>query len=166
MTQAQIVGVDLSPRMTEISRDRTVRMADSTTGQVQVPVYNEVVTDDGVAYMKTLSSDSVRAVVASDVFIYIGALEDSFRECARVLIPKEGLLVFTLELIVDDPKDENHGATGGVKLLKSGRFGHSKDYVQNVAKTFGFALDLWQEDVLRTQGGNPVPGAVVVLRRM
>jgi predicted TPR repeat methyltransferase len=67
-----------------------------------------------------------------------------------------GLLSFTVEL----PKEKNFH---GVKLLKSGRFGHSKKHVQQVAKYFGFQILQWTEAVLRKQGGSDVPGAVVVL---
>ena len=162
-TQVHIVGVDLSQGMTEISRHRTIQLdndAQQQASMATMPVYNQVETVDGLEYFQGLQAASVRAVVASDVFIYIGALERTFHECARVLV-NDGLLAFTLELIVD-PKDR----AAGVKLLKSGRFGHSKGHVEKVAKAFGFVMDLWKEDVLRTQGGNPVTGAVVVLRRV
>ena len=147
----RILGVDLSQRMVDISRGRMATIDDDS-----VIVYDQVELSDGVAYLQTLASHSVAAVTASDVFIYIGSLEDTFRECARVLL-EGGLLVFTVEL--PDPESESD-----VKLLKSGRFGHSKAHVEKVAKSFGFRVDFWENAVLRTQGGNPVAGAVVVLR--
>jgi predicted TPR repeat methyltransferase len=56
--------------------------------------------------------------------------------------------------------------TKKMTLLKSGRFGHSKTYVQSTYSRYEFRVELCNEAILRTQGGKNVAGAVVVLQKM
>ena len=148
----RVLGVDLSPRMVDLSRSRTIKIGDTFS----IPVYDEVEVSDAAKYLGRIETDTINAIVASDVFIYVGALEDIFRECSRVLHPS-GLLSFTVEL----PEERKHQ---GVKLLKSGRFGHSRSHIEQIAHEHGFLLEVWEDAVLRTQGGSDVSGAVVVLK--
>jgi len=53
----------------------------------------------------------------------------------------------------------------GLKLLMSGRFGHSQSYVNEVARHAGLEVVEWKEEVLRQQGGQDVRGAVVTIRK-
>jgi predicted TPR repeat methyltransferase len=152
-SKLQIIGVDLSERMVELSRSRSITLNNHSS--TTTFVYDQVIQADGAQFLRSLDVSTVEVITASDVFIYIGALEEIFEECARVL-SFGGLLSFTVEL----SKEENFQ---GVKLLKSGRFGHSKKHVQQVAKKYGFQMLQWKEAVLRKQGGSDVPGAVVVL---
>ena len=55
---------------------------------------------------------------------------------------------------------------GEFRLLKSGRFGHSKQYIEQVAKVNGFEVLTWEDCILRQQGGQDVKGATVVLKKI
>jgi predicted TPR repeat methyltransferase len=145
-----IRGVDLSSRMVEISRTRTVN---------KVSVYDTVEVGDATGFLQSMGSSSIDIITASDVFIYVGKLDEVFREASRVL--KEGGLVgFTIET----PPNEKKGSADGLMLLQSGRFGHSKSYVKDVADKAGLTLVEWKEEILRKQGNEDVKGAAVLLQ--
>ena len=78
-------------------------------------------------------------------------------ESSKCLV-NDGLVGFTLE------SNQGTKTDSGFRLLPSGRFGHSRAYIDEVAKLNGFEVLSWKESVLRTQGGADVSGAVVVLR--
>lgn len=140
-----LVGVDLSQRMNDIAQART--LLDGSR------IYQRVEQADAEAFLKTLDPKSTSSVVAADVFIYIGELKGVFKACHRALAA-EGLLVFSVELTNE-----------GMILLPSGRFGHSKKYIEDLAKQTGFNLKQWKEGTLRKQHLAPVQGAVVVLQK-
>lgn len=144
-TTPKIVGVDLSPRMVDMAR---VRILDD--GQ---RIYQEVVQDDAETFLRRLDKASVDAVVAADVFIYIGELEGVLSAVWNAL-SSSGFLVFSVETTEE-----------GMILLPSGRFGHQKGYIQELAKRTGFDMRWWKEGTLRKQHGAPVQGAVVVLQK-
>ena len=150
-------GVDISNRMAQQSQNRMLDNGDF--------VYDTVMEMDVNVFLKKLDSNYVHVVGASDVFIYVGDLKELFIECHRVL-SADGILVFTVEF----PSSEDVAAKGqikknGVGLLKSGRFGHSRHYIQGLAKDHNYDLLEWKEEVLRKQGSDSVHGAVVVLKK-
>lgn len=151
-----IYGVDLSPRMASISRSREMEGDASTEQRRQV--YDAVHVSEAEGYLKTLERASIDAVTASDVFVYVGALGGVFGECRRALRPG-GLVAFTVESLMADG-----GADAGLRLLRSGRFAHTRDYVEETARGSGLVLVEWRDVVLRKQAGEDVAAAVVVLR--
>ncbi|TBW36599.1 tetratricopeptide repeat protein [Siculibacillus lacustris] len=97
-------------------------------------------------------------VLSADTLCYFGALADVLAAAATALKPG-GLVLFTVESL--PPEDgrpyrlhEGHG-----------RYAHTAAYLDAVAAGAGFAV-LAREDVaLRTEGGRPVQGYVVALRK-
>lgn len=153
MSSVVVCGVDLSQRMVDISRQRRSRNGDD--------VYASVAVSDAAEYLSTRNERSVDCILASDVFIYVGDIEKILGESARVLV-KDGLVGFTLESFDLNREDKD---SRGLKLLSSGRFGHSKKYIDDVAASKGFDVKSWNDCVLRKQGQNDVNGAVVILRK-
>jgi predicted TPR repeat methyltransferase len=147
MPSATLVGVDLSQRMAEVSRARKTAAGKS--------VYSSVIHGDALQYLATLDRNSQDCILASDVFIYIGDISQVLSESSKCLVDS-GIVAFTVESLHDSSEF-------GLRLLKSGRFGHSKKYIQKVADENGFKLLSWDECVLRQQGGADVNGATVVL---
>lgn len=143
-----LVGVDLSERMAKLAASK--RASEGNT------VYASVHQTDALEFLSEQSSVSVHAVVAADVFIYIGELEPIFLASRRVLV-ENGAVIFSVELCTEDK---------GMVLLSSGRFGHSRGYVEIQAAKAGFAVKTWREGVLRQQRGERVDGAVVVLTKI
>lgn len=92
-------------------------------------------------------------VLAADVFIYVGALEEVFRAVRRVLRPG-GRFAFSVELA---------GPGKGVVLLPSLRYAHAADYVRKLAAESGFAVDAFHEGTLRHDQRQPVAGGFFYL---
>jgi len=108
----ELDGVDLSPRMLELAAARGG--------------YARLTVGDLDEVLSAALPGHYRAVLAADVFIYVGSLAPTFRQVARVLAPG-GLFAFSVERI----------ELGGYQLNSSGRFGHSLDYVSALAREHG-----------------------------
>lgn len=110
-----IDGVDLSASMLEQARARGV--------------YRRLIHDD-IVYFLAETPDTADLVVAADVFIYVGALDEVFRHVRRILVPG-GRFAFTVEL---DPTGD------GFRLMPSLRYAHSEPYIRQLATRFGFSV--------------------------
>jgi predicted TPR repeat methyltransferase len=91
-------------------------------------------------------------LVAVDVLVYFGALEQLFERAAQRLAPG-GLFAFTVE----------KGTEPGYRLQPSARYAHHLEYVRACASAAGLRPVVEREDTLRRQAGQPVTGHVVVL---
>jgi len=111
---------------------------------------------DAKAHLSCLEKESIDCILASDVFIYVGDISALLHESFKCLARK-GLVGFTIESY--DEEEE-------FRLLKSGRFGHSKQYIEEVSKLNGFEVLTWEDCILRQQGGQDVKGATVVLKKI
>lgn len=83
-------------------------------------------------------------IVAADVFIYLGALEEILGWCAMALAP-QGRLAFTLE-----------HSEQPIELLESRRFAHSPAYVTGLLREAGFQAVTVQDCVLRQDRGRDI----------
>ncbi|HEX3765507.1 MAG TPA: methyltransferase domain-containing protein [Kofleriaceae bacterium] len=132
-----LIGSDLSPRMIEIARRRGV--------------YDELHVEDLAATLRRAHGDT-DLVVAADVFIYVGALDDAFGAAAGALRPG-GLLAFSTERCDGD----------GFRLLPSSRYAHGDGYVRGLAERHGLAVRVTRDTVLRTDHTGPVAGVLYLL---
>ena len=96
------------------------------------------------------SKTSYDLIVAADVFMYLGALEQIIGWCAGALSP-QGRFAFTLE------RSEKT-----MELLESRRFAHSPEYVSEVLDHAGFHEVTMQDCVLRQDRGKGIPSFCVV----
>ena len=133
--------------MVELSRERKTNRGSE--------VYTSVETKEATEFLSALDQ-KVDAILASDVIIYVGDLSPLLGESFKC-IANDGLLGFTIE---------SYEGKNGLKLQKSGRFGHSKSYITKVAKDKGFEVLSWEDCTLRQQGGKDVKGASVILRKV
>lgn len=141
---AQMVGVDLSGRMLERAQARQV--------------YQRLVQDDVVHMMQQEAAASFDLVVAADVFIYIGQLDETVKEVRRVLRP-QGLLAFSIENL--DASDHSP-ATEDFRLNSTGRYSQSRTYLDKLAQQNGFVVREVHPTVLRVENGQPVQGSLVI----
>jgi predicted TPR repeat methyltransferase len=118
-------------------------------------IYESVYPAEALEYLNQLPPGSIHGIVAADVFIYIGNLESIFQSSRRALVDS-GVVVFSVELSSEEQ---------GMVLLSSGRFGHSKEYIEVEARKAGFRVKVWKEGDLRKQRSQNVRGAVVVLEK-
>lgn len=114
-TGACLTGVDLSPRMLEVA---------AAKGCYQALHEAEVVT-----WLQQSPPAAFDLVMAADVFIYIGDLEEVFAGVRRVLRPG-GLFAFSVEACAED----------SYRLLETGRYAQSPGYIAALAARHGFSL--------------------------
>ncbi len=133
----KIIGLDLSNAMLE--------KAD------QKAIYDELVNIDIIDYLGSVDLD-FDYFIASDVFIYIGSLTAPF-ELIKSRNKRNGKLAFSTEHI-----DE-----GDLFLAPSGRYSHSKPYIESLCKKFGYELTFFKETPLRKGKGDVIPGALYLL---
>lgn len=135
-----IDGVDLSPRMVEVAR--------------QKDIYRTLAVGDLAGFLGQQAAASADLVVAADVFVYVADLAPSARDSARVLKPG-GLLAFTVE---------THGGEG-VVLGAGLRYAHAEAVVRAVIADAGLQLLLLEAVSTRNEADRPVPGLVVVAEK-
>lgn len=134
---AAIDGVDLSPRMVELAR--------------QKGVYRTLAVGDLVTFLSGEAETSADLILAADVLIYAADLAPVFAGAARVLVPG-GLLAFTVEA-----HDGN-----GLLLHASLRYAHGRDLIETGLAAAGLVIVSLERVVLRTEGGAPVAGFAVI----
>ena len=141
---AQLVGVDLSTRMLAHAQARQV--------------YQRLVQAELVQMMRGEAASSFNLVVAADVFIYIGQLDETIKEVKRVLRP-QGLLAFSIENL------DTEGASTtdtGFRLNATGRYSQSRAYMDELAQRHGFHVREARPSTLRVENGQPVQGTLMI----
>jgi predicted TPR repeat methyltransferase len=96
-------------------------------------------------------------VTASDVFIYVGALEGVMMTVAGMLAGN-GLFGFSVEKLADA---ELHDSVD-FALRPSRRYAHSEAYVRRVLVASGFAIQLLETAIIRQDRREPVEGLIVI----
>lgn len=135
----RITGVDLS----------TVMLAEARAAGI----YTELVCDDVIDYM-TATDSRFDLVLAADLFIYIGGLDELFAASRRVLRPG-GLLAFSIERI----EGSNYS------LRRTRRYAHSLAYVGDLAGRHSMTILEMRPTAIRRGDGGRVDGHIIVLRR-
>ncbi|HIL70391.1 MAG TPA: methyltransferase domain-containing protein, partial [Verrucomicrobia bacterium] len=134
-----IHGVDLSSKMTTKAGERNV--------------YDHVFEADAATLLKS-TSEYYDLVIAADVLIYIGDLNQLFSALETNSVP-DRLFAFSTETCEGD----------GFKLLEYGRFAHSVAYIHSIAEQFDYSIAYSQNETLRQQSGQPVPGRIFILKK-
>ena len=91
-------------------------------------------------------------ILAGDVLIYVGDLSELMPAVSQSLRPG-GLFAFSIE----------HHDGAGYILTPTMRFAHSLDYIRQLAAASGLKEISARQLALRREGGNDVPGWIVVL---
>jgi predicted TPR repeat methyltransferase len=137
---ARLDGIDLSGAMVEKARSRGL--------------YDGLEVGELVAGLKS-RPQAYDLVVAADVLVYFGGLEEVMAACAQALKPG-GVFAFTVER-ADDCASYALGAKN--------RYAHAPDYVEAVAADNGFVVASAEKASTRQEAGIDVPGLVMVLRK-
>lgn len=135
-------GVDLSSGMIAKARGRGG--------------YDELVAAELTAYLCG-QRDAYDVVLSADTLIYFGDLEPVL-VAARGALRPEGWLAFTLEML--------EGDGDALELSASGRYQHTRAYVLHALEAAGFDDVALSRATLRKEVGRPVPGWVVLARRL
>ena len=133
----RLVGVDLSPRMLDASRDKGV--------------YTELRQSEIVAAMEADPSQYALILLA-DVLCYFGAVERCFA-AARARLSPGGLLLLSVEGGVVE---------GDWTLSSNARYRHAEAYIRAGLAGAGLVPIQFAAEVLRYEKGNPVDGYIVL----
>ncbi|WP_162251461.1 tetratricopeptide repeat protein [Massilia sp. Root418] len=135
-----LAGVDLSPQMLEQARRRAL--------------YDELACADVVEYLQAREAPC-GLLLAADVLVYFGDLQPVFRAARRVLAAG-GAFAFTVEA----------QQSGDYGLRPTGRYAHSRSYLEALAQAHGFEVRSMTEQVLRKDDGRDIAGLVAVLAKL
>lgn len=136
---ARLTGVDLSPRMLERAAARGI--------------YDSLHEAEMLGFLAQQPA-AFGLIAAVDVLNYLGDLVPALHAIAAALRPG-GLAAFSLET----------GAAGGYALHEGLRYRHDAEAVSAAAQAMGFEELACDLAVLRQDRGEPVRGALLVLRR-
>jgi len=134
----RIVGVDLSEKM--------VRRAE------QKSIYDALFAEDLTGFLSR-STERYDLFLATDVLVYIGNLRPLF-EAVRQRAAQSAWFLFSVERV-----DE-----GEFILRRTGRYAHSRDYIETLSQEYGFHCEAIEETVVRTENDQPIPGYNVILK--
>lgn len=136
---ASLVGVDLSPEMVELARNRDI--------------YDALEVEEITSWLRQ-PRDHFDVIVACDTLIYFGDLRQVIVPATELLEPG-GIIAFSLE------KGDRHP----FHLTDSGRYAHHPTHVREVADDAGLTISRLEEGFLRTEYGVDVTGLLVALER-
>ncbi len=146
----ELVGVDLSARMLEKARDRHL--------------YHRLEHLDLVTMMRGEPVSSYDVVLAADVFVYFGRLDELVDE-ARRLLRSAGLFAFSVEsldaLVGEAPAQD----APDYQLNVTGRYAHSIAYLSRMAPRHCFDVLASIRTQSRIDKGKPVQGCLALWRR-
>ena len=131
-------GVDISPMMIHKAREKQV--------------YDSLKCENITDYLATanLQFDNI---VATDVFIYVGELSKIFKHIKK-RSEISGHFSFSTE----------HSNKEKYYLEKTGRYSHSRDYIERLCLEHGFELKHFQVQNLRKEESGYIEGGLYILR--
>lgn len=136
-----LVGVDLSTEMVNEARKKNI--------------YTELYVDD-IGNHTGQYNNSFDAIIASDVFVYIGDLSSIFT-AAHTAMKDNAVFSFTTEALNNNSND--------YKLESTGRYKHRHEYIERLTKENGFQLIYSSFEPIRQQNGIDIPGYVYAIRK-
>jgi predicted TPR repeat methyltransferase len=146
----QLVGVDLSRRMLDKARARNL--------------YQRLERLDLLAMMQSEETAMYDVIIAADVFIYLGKLDEIVSEIKRLLAPG-AVFAFSVEALVSASNEATaEGIRPDYQLGNTGRYSHSADYLAGLAAASGFSIQEMALTQIRTTGSSPVFGHLALWR--
>jgi predicted TPR repeat methyltransferase len=134
---SNLEGVDLSEAMLEKARAKNI--------------YDKLKKQDIIDYLLKEDLD-FDYFVSVDVFNYIGELTEIFR-LIKSRNNTKGKFIFSTE----------HTDKDGFFLEKTGRYSHSKRYIENLCKRFNYKLSCFEKINLRKENKKSVIGSLYLL---
>jgi len=135
----RLEGVDLSQGMLQRALDRAI--------------YDELRVGELVADLSA-HRKSYDLIVAADVFCYFGVIDEALA-AARAALRGSGHIVFSTETMLPEE-------TGDWVVRPSGRYAHSRAYVERAVAAAGLTALQWRVESPRAEDGKPIPGLIVL----
>lgn len=133
-----LIGVDLSPKMLEVAKEKNI--------------YDQLILSEMNTFLQKNSPAAYDLIMAGDVFVYAGELENIFKMIRRALRAK-GLFIFNTEISED----------ADYRMNQSGRFLHTTHYLNTLAERNAFRILSYKTVVTRLQNNEPVYGHLYIL---
>ena len=130
-------GIDLSSSMLAKAKEKNI--------------YTKLVHGDIVKYLSEAVLD-FDYFISTDVFVYVGELSNVFR-LIKSRNRRSGKLVFSTE----------HTERDGFFLEKSGRYSHSKEYIEGLCDKFDYQLTYFSKANLRKENNIFLTGGLYSL---
>ena len=130
-------GIDLSKKMLDEAKKKNI--------------YNKLINQDILTYLSNASLN-FDYFVSTDVFVYIGDLSDVFR-LIKSRNKTGGKLAFSTEDYDGD----------GFFLEQSGRYSHSKKYIESLCKKYSYKLLHFETQNLRKEKNKKISGGLYLL---
>ena len=140
---AHLTGLDIAPAMVAKAAGKGI--------------YDALVVAELTEYLAGQPEDSHDLILAADVMVYIGDPAQVLAGAARALRP-EGLFVFSVQSGAEAMPE-------GFRIGADSRFAHEERFLRRRAEAAGFAITLCEPVATRRDGGAPVPGFLLALRR-
>jgi len=131
-------GIDVSPRMLEVARERRI--------------YDELILGD-LETVLNAPGPSYDLIVSADTMVYLGDLEPTFAGVCQGLV-SESFFLFACESMPGQ----------GWEQTSVNRFRHSEHYLRAEAERAHLSFVDLMECTIRTESGEPVPGFAVALK--
>jgi predicted TPR repeat methyltransferase len=136
----RLIGVDVSSKMLEKAAAKKIYN--------RLEVF-DILQDWGF-------SQKFDLIYSSDVFVYFGNLNTIIRSASSYLV-YGGIIAFSVERLEDNSM--------GYRLFPSGRYAHSRTYIQDCLRRHGLQLIEETKADIRKQSGNQVKGLLLVAKK-
>ena len=134
----RMTGVDLSPEMIIKAKEKTI--------------YDDLSVADLTEFLNA-TNQKFDLVIAADVFIYTGNLKPVFTSIAACLY-RGAYFVFSTESVTGP----------GYNLQETGRYAHSSEYIESLAKDYGFIVKASDSVRIRKEQGEWIMGEIFILK--
>jgi predicted TPR repeat methyltransferase len=134
----RLTGIDISPKMIEEAKKKHV--------------YDILLVGDIIEFLND-TAEKYDLFIATDVFIYIGNVERIFDSVQNRSL-RGAYFLFSTESC----------ARNDYVLRRTGRYAHSRIYIQSVAKEHGFVIEMCQSAGIRKERGQWIMGDIFVLK--
>jgi predicted TPR repeat methyltransferase len=136
----QLIGVDVSLKMLEKAAEKKI--------------YDRLEAFDILQDWKFLQKFDL--IYSSDVFVYFGNLDQVIRSASSYLV-YGGIIAFSVERLDDNSM--------GHRLFPSGRYAHSRAYIQDVLSRHALHLIEETKADIRKESGNQVKGLLFAAKK-
>lgn len=148
-----VTAVDISYNMLLKARDKSC--------------YDDIIVSDIFDFMTIIINEEPfqwDVIVAADVLMYFSDLTGVLSLAFQVM-RDSGIMVFTVENYIKNSKIGEYDESLEFNIQKSGRYGHSPQYIEKVLTQAGFTTYTISDVVLRLDKSQPVYGLLVVVTK-
>ena len=133
----QLSGVDVAPKMVAIARNKNI--------------YDTLYVGN-ILEMQNLLKGKFDFFIASDVLVYIGNLTPLF-QLVKQYAQSDALFIFSTEFLIEK----------GYKIRTSGRYAHSRSYIELIATHHDFQCQTVNTAPIRKEKGQWIKGQIWIL---